>query len=143
VLFEANMQMNGLRNVQLVRAACADFDGHCLLDTQTKNDGHCRLDWESGEAVRCVRVDSVVEHLVECINVRWAKIDTEGCSWRVLLGMTNTLPKLDAVMAELNACRDPLLGCDMNRAAVRILFRAGFRFRRAGSKHGNFVFIRP
>jgi FkbM family methyltransferase len=96
---EANVNLNALSNVRIVRAAVSDCTGSAdLLVAQNENSGHNTLGTFGYESVRSVGTETVavtsIDSLVSDMHLTTVdviKMDIEGAELRALTGALNTL----------------------------------------------------
>jgi FkbM family methyltransferase len=130
-IFQANLDRNGIRNVEIRGEGVADAAGELELFVPAVNTGEASfttLAYEEGERVRCPVV--VGDEALASVSPDFIKIDVEGLEGRVLRGLGDTLerarPMVSMEMVRGHLERDgktPEALCDM-------LESLGYRGRR-------------
>lgn len=134
-----NLALNGLRHVDVVRAAVSDRAGGATLHVdRTGNRGSSTVLGHDGfpVAVDCVTVPALLEaHGLARLDA--AKLDLEGMEYRVLRRWMSEADLPRALVVEHDPKRVARAGGD----AAELLAQAGYRMRR-GSRH-NLIAERP
>lgn len=98
---KANVELNGLKNVEIIEAALSDVDGSLTLysadDKSNPNEGQASLipgHFEGRTKEVKVKVTTLDSMFRDLGRLDFVKIDTEGNDMRVLLGGEKTISRL-------------------------------------------------
>jgi len=110
-LLEANLRLNGARNVTARQCAIGDADGVCRLARNPRNYADCRVTsdlpaWTAHE-VPMTTLDAALPDLPSAA-LRFVKIDVQGSECRVLRGMRATLARHPGVVMMVEVFPDGL-----------------------------------
>jgi FkbM family methyltransferase len=100
--FKSNIEINALKNVQLIEFAASDRTGEATIRL-AENSSTASLEWHRDNpsatelSIRTVVIDDLVETR-DLPSPKFVKVDVEGAEASVLLGMSRTLATARSVL---------------------------------------------
>lgn len=91
-ILKKNTQSNGLKNVELIKAAGGSRQGKVTIKRAKINPGAHKVEMERGE-IKMIRLDDLIKEKVDVI-----KIDVEGMESEVIRGAKNLIEKWKPVI---------------------------------------------
>ena len=136
-VLQRNIELSGLRNVELSRTAGGPEPGTVLIGRRANFEGTSSGAWRRGPTLDALQVEQItLDDYVEALipgQIRLVKIDVEGMEADVIAGLRRTLAagRVDALLVEVagEAMPDP-------GPVVEPLRAAGFRIWRLGAFGG-------
>jgi FkbM family methyltransferase len=124
-----NLELNGLRNVQVFPFALSDTEGPAEINSSFGGSGNAtlapRAEGTHVETISCVRLDDhPAGRSIDRIDV--VKIDVEGAELRALRGMEATLAR----------CGRPPILCEINPSMLRLMGTSAAEVQEEASRMG-------